>query len=650
MLLTKREEQLLKAFLEFGKLSIDNISDILKVSKRTVYRTIADLTDSLATLDVDIVKEENKYQLLGNLENLSDFTTQVAYTRNERLNLITYQLLISDEEVTNDDLQEQFAVSNVTIIQDIADIEKRLKDFDLILERKKGYFLSSPTHNKRRVLAILLTNNISLPNFWKHDYNHFTIVSSEQLKQATEVFQRYQKELPEFDAKLTQFFIILLALTNWGQVELRSTPVTKVSLEFSQKVFADFSRMSGQFYSLKEILYYAEMVDKLAVKRQETPLFNEKFDSEFFYNISNLIDKVARYTKINFAKDQVLFKFLFNHIRLNLAVPLIFEESNSTSIAHQTLHSNEYLHRVVSLLVKEIFPAYLQSEREYELITLHFASSLRRSPDIYPISLLLLTDERPLATELLVTRIKTIAPFVETIQVKASSQYDAKDKEYYDSVLSTKVLRDDDIKMISIYPDAKELLTLQEYLQNVQAHREVRVREQIIRTPQYDFQKYLLASQMLLSRFVYQHIDNPKSFVETVPTLIDNIEGITDKNHLSQKLLQRFKTSPMAIPETNLALLHTYSSKVTKSCFVIFELENPVPAMSMNHQEEEISRVLVMLTRLNESDEVRDLMTAISQSIIENHLYTEIYKTGNKDIIYQLLNQIFTEKIKKLEN
>lgn len=341
------------------------------------------------------------------------------------------------------------------------------------------------------------------------------------MKQATEVFQRYQKELPEFDAKLTQFFIILLALTNWGQVELRSTPVTKVSLEFSQKVFADFSHMSGQFYSLKEILYYAEMVDELAVKRQETPLFNENFDSEFFYNVSNLIDKVARYTKINFAKGQVLFKFLFNHIRFNLVVPLIFEESNSTLIAHQTLHSNEYLHRVVSLLVKEIFPAYLQSEREYELITLHFVSSLHRSPDIFPISLLLLTDERPLATELLVTRMKTIAPFVETIQVKASSQYDAKDKEYYDSVLSTKVLHNDDIKMISIYPDAKELLPLQEYLQNVQVHREVRVREQIIRTPQYDFQKYLLASQMLLSRFAYQNIDNPKLFVETVPTLID---------------------------------------------------------------------------------------------------------------------------------
>ena len=57
-----------------------------------------------------------------------------------------------------------------------------------------------------------------------------------------------------------------------------------------------------------------------------------------------------------------------------------------------------------------------------------------------------------------------------------------------------------------------------------------------------------------------------------------------------------------------------------------------------------------MLTRLDECEEVRHLMTAISQSIIENHLYTEIYKTGNKDIIYQLLKQIFTEKIKKLED
>ena len=83
---------------------------------------------------------------------------------------------------------------------------------------------------------------------------------------------------------------------------------------------------------------------------------------------------------------------------------------------------------------------------------------------------------------------------------------------------------------------------------------------------------------------------------------------------------------------------------------MIAELTNPVTALSMNHQNEQVHRVLVMLTKVNEQEEIRDMMTAISQSIIENNLYTEIYRTGNQEIIYQLLNTIFTEKIKKLEN
>ena len=331
---------------------------------------------------------------------------------------------------------------------------------------------------------------------------------------------------------------------------------------------------------------------------------------------------------------------------------MIFEDSATNTIAHHVIKSNDYLYRVVSLLVKEIFPAYFQNDREYELITLHFASSLRRSPDIYPVHLLLLTDERPLATELLVTRIKTIAPFVGTIAVKTLSQYTVDDKRSYDCLLSTSVLQDQDIKLVSVYPDTKELLALQEFLQDVQAHREVKVREEVelIEKPVYDFQQYLQASETLLQHFKHVSINNAPSFDETVPQLVAHIEGITDSDYLSEKLLKRFQISPMAIPDTHLALLHTHSSKVEQTCFVVFDLATPVTALSMNHQEESISRILVMLTRLDECEEVRHLMTAISQSIIENHLYTEIYKTGNKDIIYQLLKQIFTEKIKKSED
>ena len=161
MLVTKREEQLLKAFLKFGKLSMDNMSEMLGVSKRTVYRTLSDLTNSLATLGIAIIKENNKYYLSGDFENISELSAQATYTRNERLNLITYNLLISRENITNESLQDQFGVSNVTVIQDIADIEKRLKDFNLVLKRRKGYGLAvGHSQMKRRLLAILLTQNI----------------------------------------------------------------------------------------------------------------------------------------------------------------------------------------------------------------------------------------------------------------------------------------------------------------------------------------------------------------------------------------------------------------------------------------------------------------------------------------------------------
>lgn len=98
MLLTKREEQLLKAFLNYGKLSIDNMGDILKVSRRTVYRVLNELTDSLESLNISIIKEDQKYYLTGELEELRAFSSQDNFSKNERLNLITYYLLIANQE------------------------------------------------------------------------------------------------------------------------------------------------------------------------------------------------------------------------------------------------------------------------------------------------------------------------------------------------------------------------------------------------------------------------------------------------------------------------------------------------------------------------------------------------------------------------
>lgn len=163
MLLTKREEQLLKAFLHVGKLSMQDMTEILQVSSRTIYRTLSDLTDSMEQYGIEITKHGKYYILTGELDDLpTELEVLVEYSPQERQELITYRLLTESGFVTNEALQECTKVSNVTIIQDISDIDKRLLDFDLKIERQKGYRISGDSVGKRRFLAILLTNCISV--------------------------------------------------------------------------------------------------------------------------------------------------------------------------------------------------------------------------------------------------------------------------------------------------------------------------------------------------------------------------------------------------------------------------------------------------------------------------------------------------------
>lgn len=653
MILTKREEQLVKAFLHLGKLSLKEMAEILQVSSRTVYRTLSDLTVTLANQNIQIIKEGKKYHLQGDTSSLEGESVQTdrEYSASERLVLTAYHLLTSKEPLINEEIQERFWVSNVTVIQDVAEIERRLQEFDLQVLRKKGYLIAGSAAQKRRVLAIVLSNAISVQDFWQDEYAGFPILDKKQVQAARAIFEGHQQVLGEIDPKLRQFLIILLSLAD-NQAELLSTVnVSKEALDFSKRVFGDLARESKRFYNLQEIIYFAFILDEVIIKRQEVPLFREKFDSEFYYSISQLIDAVSRFTKIEFIKDKLLFQLLFNHVRLSLAVPILFPEQATSNVAYLAAQQNQFLHSVVSLVMRDIFPPFIQNEFEYELVTLHFASSLRRSPDIYPIRLLLVTDERPLTTSVLVSKIKNIAPFVESIDVQSTTNLPHLDLTQYDYWLTTRPVLNQQIELISTFPNTQEILDLQAKLQQIQEHRTVFERKELPAANQsYDLQKYLQASSQLLHHFTLSSVKNPHTFEQTVEYIVDGLSFVTDKAYLAHKLLSRFELSPLAIPNTNLALVHTQSSKVLESHFIVVELTDPVKTLSMNHQYEEVQRILVMLTKMNETEEVRNLMTAISQSIIENNLYTEIYRTGNQEIIYQLLNTIFTEKIKKLEN
>ncbi|VIT65952.1 BglG family mannitol operon activator [Streptococcus pneumoniae] len=101
---------------------MQDMTEILQVSSRTIYRTLSDLTDSMEQYGIEITKHGKYYILTGELDDLpTELEVLVEYSPQERQELITYRLLTESGFVTNEALQECTKVSNVTIIQDISD-------------------------------------------------------------------------------------------------------------------------------------------------------------------------------------------------------------------------------------------------------------------------------------------------------------------------------------------------------------------------------------------------------------------------------------------------------------------------------------------------------------------------------------------------
>lgn len=102
----------------------------------------------------------------------------------------------------------------------------------------------------------------------------------------------------------------------------------------------------------------------------------------------------------------------------------------------------------------------------------------------------------------------------------------------------------------------------------------------------------------------------------------------------------------MGIPGTEMALFHAATSGIKFPIFCIIDLEQPVTILGMDRQEMNLQRVLLMLAPKELTATESQLLGKISGSIIMNDLYTEIFRSGNQAIVYQLLSSLLVEEMK----
>lgn len=167
MILTNREQQIIKLILSQPQgVSRDELTKQINISRRTVYRELAQLEQDIQAFKLALIKDSHgAYTIAGDAvqldalrQNLTPDVPTITFNASQRQNALLVRLLLTSVPMTMSDLADELEVSLSTIKQDLDLITPALTMSQLTLNRQKatGVWISGQEADIRRVLVGIL--------------------------------------------------------------------------------------------------------------------------------------------------------------------------------------------------------------------------------------------------------------------------------------------------------------------------------------------------------------------------------------------------------------------------------------------------------------------------------------------------------------
>lgn len=676
MFLSPREKELLTELVnQPNGVSINQMISLLKVSKRTVYREIENLSETLNKIDAHLNKiGRGKYQLLTDEEGLRKIHQALQVENwleiptDQRQRLILFELLLTEEPISLNYFLESYLISNTTFYSDIKQLEARLIKSPLKIIRSLGYEIEGSEKYRRLLMASILELEIS-----EYQFFHYEVSTAKQniflsfLNQSHIVYVRellleeLKVAIPQLsDRKLAHLsFVLILTIHRVKKEHLiveeaYLEALNKEMLNSSKRIFAKLAMETKQLYPVNEIVFFASLLSNFGNSFEED-FFEENFDTELAYQIKQLIEEVSRETEVDFFEDSHLYKMLLTHLSGIFSRVILEEETLTNPILERIMQQYEEVARGIRISLPKVFPDLKISEEEIAYMVLHFANSLERSPKTIAIDIAGFSPSGLASTSMLEMKLRRYFPFVDQTHFFSLADLGTVDLENdYDLVVSTALLAgySGKYQLVSPLLLEDEVNQLKEEFKKIsREQKRGRVRRSVkdIQRPTYEeVRDFMDDVNELLGLFFLTSIDNQASIENIIEQSVAvlPIEIVNNREKIIAKLSKRLKQSPVGIPGTEMALFHAATSGIKFPIFCIIDLEQPVTILGMDRQEMNLQRVLLMLAPKELMATESQLLGKISGSIIMNDLYTEIFRSGNQAIVYQLLSSLLVEEMK----
>lgn len=692
--ISKREKKIIEILLDQKNgVTLDYLSEELKVSNRTIYREISSLESTLAKYQIKLIRElDIGYRLIGKPAMFSELKKQLyaspkELTAQQRQSALVVHLLMQEHEVKMESLALDLQVSISTIQADLVSIEEVFKAYKIDIERKKakGIQAVASESSRRLIISGLIHSEINEYDFfqlmeseskrtsqdWEAEQNPFLKqLNKENLYHVYAVVKQFGQHYFEAvtDSQLQRLVILLcvsiMRLREGHQIHsfrtttsLTDNDQTK-SMETATAIYDFMQKLYGITVTKEEVQFLGLQIQGLNVPLKNE-FFSEEYDADLGYKVRELIRLVSNDMDWNFNQDETLFHDLQAHISAAIKRAIAPMPESNNPLLDKIITQYSQLSFAVNENLTHVFPTVHFLPNEIVYIVIHFASALERQPKIQELKALVICSSGVGTAKILESRLRKYIPEITVIEISRISKLHRIDFNDFDLILSTIFLEgfETEYKVVTPLLMENEIKSIQLYVRQIVAEKKKgkEIKEKVFLTNQTDeaefkefYQKLSIANDVLEHFDLHQTVGTPE-LKSVISSICESLEGevLTDSERVAAKLLHRMELAPIGLPNTNMALFHCIDPAIKQSFFSIYELPSPIEVLGIDRNPVQMQRVLMMLGPDPLGDSSQEILGSISSAIVESDLTMEIFNSGSKQLLNNYLSSIFLEKLKK---
>lgn len=662
-------------------ISYDTLASTLKTSRRTIFRELHDVDEQLAPYGVRLVTQQGKgihvegdeQHRIALLEELN--ASQIQYVdKEERQNMLIFELLRSDDLQKLIHYANIFQVSEATISNDIEHIAKWFVQYHIIIVRKPGIGvqLCGNETDKRKAMTAIVQDTLHHNTHMQVNYLNsqklleqifmnekknsiMRLLNQDIVKRILHIFEQYQHEL-QFDRYAQSSYI--------GMIIHLAIAIDRIQkqepLLESDSVF-EMVKDESSYQTAKLLSTRLEIEFDIEIPEIETAFIalhmkgakmNDAFDEqvgihthEFAGYIHQMLTYYDEDVHLRLQQDERLFQGLITHLEpaitrlkhhLRIYNPLLTSLKQQYGILfQQTKRACSVLERAFQCVI---------SDDEVGFITMHIGAALERNeqPVIHRVMTIGVVCASGMGVSALLSA--RIAKYFQdrrvTIQTLSMDQLQQQLYQACDILISTFVLEDVMLPHVQVNPllNQDDVENIERLLNQAHAH------PQHTTAIDHDFYQELVQMQEASTAClqILNHICTLElKDMSTIQDLIIEASLLFGEDEqkrvaIQKSLMQREELGSIIMHDYGFAMLHAKSTGIDHCAFGILY---PTSTYFSEEELQDIRFVVVLLIPQGASHIATNIMAQCSRGLLEDDAYRNaLQNRDQQDIIIHIMN------------